>query len=129
MAVRDLHRMTLVLARGPGHPDGDAAFGYDIIAPLNDEGHLDAAMWKAHRAACTVRRFRPGEDDRFGMLVHRAGGADGATWTIDYDTSRDDDDESGYRLDRHIFRVGDYVTFREGRDEHAFRIVDIHAFK
>lgn len=129
MAVRDLTRVTLALARGPGHPDGDAAFGYDIIAPLNGDGRLDAEMWKANRAACTVRRFRTGEDDRFGMLVHVAGGADGARWVIDYDKARDDDDEAGYRLDRHLFRVGEYVTFRDGRAEHAFRIVDVHPFK
>lgn len=129
MAVKDLSRVTLALARGPGHPNGDAAFGYDIIAPLNDDGHLDAEMWKADRAACTVRRFRPGDDDRFGMLVRKPGGADGATWVIDYDKTRDDDDEAGYRLDRHLFRVGEYVTFRESGVEHAFRIVDVHAFK
>jgi hypothetical protein len=128
MSVRQLKRVTIQLARGPAHPDGSARFGYDIIAPLTHDGHLDPHLWKENRAACTVRRFRPGEDDRFGMLVHKAGGPDGARWIIDYNTALTEDDELGFRLDRHHFVPGEYVTFSGENETHAYKVVDVHAF-
>lgn len=128
MSVRQLKRVTIHLARAPEFPEGSSRFGYDIIAPLNRDGHLDARLWRENRAACTVRRFRPGEDDRFGMLVRKPGGSGGATWTIDYNSAITDDDEPGFRLDRHIFEPGTYVSFTDGRESHAYRVVAIHAF-
>ena len=128
MPTRDLTRVTVHLARGPGWPEGSARYGYDIIAPLDSEGRLDAALWRANRAACTVRRFRPDEDDRFGMLIHRAGGQGGATWLIDYNSEIEEDDERGFRLDRHRFVKDDYVSFTDGGESHAYKVVDIHPF-
>ena len=51
-----LTRMTLRLARNPeaGYPTGDDRHGYVVVAPLRQDGHLDAEAWKAHRAQCTV---------------------------------------------------------------------------
>lgn len=129
MATADLTRVTLHLARMPGYPEGSARFGYDIIAPLDGDGRLDVVLWRDNRAACTVRRFRPDEDDRFGMLVHKAGGAGGATWTLDYDRTTTEDDEPGFRLDRHRFVEGDYVSFADDGEEHAYKVVDVHPFR
>ena len=128
MSVRQLKRVTIHLARAPGFPEGSNSFGYDIIAPLNCDGHLDARLWRENRSACTVRRFRPDEDDRFGMLTRKAGGPGGATWTIDYNSEISDDDEPGFRLDRHIFEPGTYISFIDGRESHAYKVVDVHAF-
>ncbi|MFT3809866.1 MAG: hypothetical protein QM698_08095 [Micropepsaceae bacterium] len=128
MSTHDLTRVTLHLARAPGWPEGSARYGYDIIAPLRRGGRLDAALWRANRAACTVRRFRPDEDDRFGMLVHRAGGQGGATWLIDYNSEIEEDDERGFRFDRHNFGVGDHVTLTDGAESHAYKVVEIHPF-
>jgi hypothetical protein len=55
-------------------------------------------------------------------LIHRAGGAGGATWVIDYDESSSDDDEPGYRLDIHSFVPGEYVTIREQDGAQTFRV-------
>lgn len=128
MSVKEMKRVTVHLARSPGYPEGSNRFGYDIIAPLTRDGHLDVQLWKANRSACTVRRFRPDEDDHFGMLVHRAGGPGGATWVIDYNTAITEDDEAGFRLDRHVFLPGEYVSFSNGDDTHVYKVVDIHAF-
>ena len=59
-----LKRIKLTLARSKNHPSGSAECGYDLIAPLDDRGHIDLATWKTHRSACTVRRFlRPRRQD------------------------------------------------------------------
>lgn len=108
-----LHRITLHLGRTPGHPEGDARDGYEITAPLDSEGRLLAAEWHAARDKCRVRRFRPGEADRHGWLLHRAGGEGGASWGIDYNDASSDDDEFGYKLDRHRFQQDEYVSIRE----------------
>lgn len=122
-----LHRVTLTLARCPDHPDGSAGRGYEIVAPLGLDGHLDAALWRETRDHCRVRRFWTGEPDRHGRLVHRAGGEGGATWLIDYDDRTTDDDEPGYRLGTHAFIRGEYVSIREADDAqyHTFLVARV----
>ncbi len=121
-----LHRITLHLARTRDFPEGSTRHGYEITAPLDSAGHLDSIAWCSRRAQCRVRRFWPGEPDRWGVLTHRHGGAGGATWVIDYDKDRSDDDESGYRLDTHTFRTGDYVSIRDSDgDLNTFRVAAV----
>lgn len=122
-----LHRVTLALARCPQHPDGSTGRGYEIIAPLGPDGHLDAALWRESRDECRVRRLWTGERDRHGRLVHRAGGAGGATWLIDYEDWTNEDDEAGYRLGAHTFVEGEYVSIRDAEDDvyHTFRVVHV----
>lgn len=104
-----LKRVRLELARDHEFPDGSRERGYEFAAPLDDEGHLQAAQWKATRERCVVKRFWAGEPNEIGRLVHKPGGA----WAFDYDPTRVDDDETGYRLDKHKFVPGEYVSFRE----------------
>jgi hypothetical protein len=112
-----LYRITLHLARSKEHPEGSARHGYEIFAPLDSTGRLDAETWKEARDHCRVRRFWPGEADRHGRLVHRAGGTGGATWAIDYDDRTSEDDEAGYRLGTHLFATGEYVSIRDADGE------------
>lgn len=121
-----LQRITLHLARTPSHPEGDNRDGYEIAAPLTEDGRLDAEQWRLERERCRVRRFRPGEPDRHGWLLHRAGGDGGATWLIDYDDSRRDDDEGTFKLDRHRITVGEYISVRGDDDDFIpFKVVSI----
>lgn len=108
-----LQSVTLTLARCPAHPEGSPGRGYDILAPLDAAGKLDAALWHSKRDHCRVRRFWTGEPDRYGRLIHRAGGRNGATWLIDYDDRITEDDEPGFRLDTHRFIEGEYVSLRD----------------
>ena len=62
----------LRLAREHGHPEGDAHHGYDFLAPLKEDGHIDAEGYRVHASACRVRRFRPGEVD-FALYRFRGG--------------------------------------------------------
>jgi hypothetical protein len=90
--LSDLNRILLHLARSREFPDGSSRHGYDFIAPLDVQGHIDPVLWKKYRDYCRVRRFWDGEDDEVGRLVHKPGGADRARWVFDYSDSEDDDD-------------------------------------
>ena len=121
-----LQRITLHLARTPDFPHGSTRHGYEITAPLDSDGRLDSTEWSSKRAQCRVVRFWPGEPERRGLLVHRPGGSGGATWIIDYDQNRADDDETGYRLGTHTFQIGDYVSIREvDGDMNTFKVADV----
>jgi hypothetical protein len=123
-----LYRITLHLARSKGYPEGSASRGYEILAPLTSKGRLDSDTWRELRDHCRVRRFWTGEPDYNGRLVHRAGGAGGATWLIDYDDRSADDDEAGYRLDTHTFTPGEYVSIKDDDgDLHTFVVVGLQA--
>jgi hypothetical protein len=104
-----LHQIVLRLARNPGFPEGDEGQGYVLVAPLDGDLKLDAAAWRQNPSACTVVRFKPGEErDAAGLLHHR-----GARWFFDYRDECDDDDEPVYRLGDHRLGLGDYVTIHE----------------
>jgi len=103
-----LKTIRLELARCAEFPEGSSELGYDIVAPLTANGHIDLEAWKSAKAKCTVRRFARAADDENGMLVHRRGG-----WLFDYDPDAADDDEPVFKLDRHVFRQGEYVTVTE----------------
>jgi hypothetical protein len=125
-----LHRVRLELARSREFPEGSARHGYEITAPLDPNGMLDAHEWRSKRAHCRVHRFWAGEPDLHGRLVHRAGGAGGATWLIDYNEGTSEDDESGYRLGSHRFQVGEYVSIRdEEGDLHTFKVTQVNALQ
>jgi hypothetical protein len=99
----------LELARDPEFVNGSHECGYEFVAPLDADGHLDAAEWKTQRERCRVRRFWSREHDEIGHLVHRRGGS----WAFDYNPETSSDDEPGYRLSSHRFVPGEYVSFKE----------------
>ncbi|MGE0564249.1 MAG: hypothetical protein AB7O50_07005 [Pseudolabrys sp.] len=119
-------RIRLNLARSKEFPQGSSRHGYEFIAPLDAGGHIDAALWRAHRGNCGVRRFWDGEDDEHGKLVHKPGGPEHARWVFDYDDTAEDDDEAGYRFGAHAFRPGEYVSIRDEDGEmHTFQVATV----
>jgi hypothetical protein len=100
--------MRLELARDHDFPDGSTERGYEIVAPLDVDGHLNASEWHKLRERCKVRRFWAGAEE-MGRLVHRPGGS----WAVDYNPATTEDDEPGFRLDKHQFNIGEYVSFKE----------------
>jgi hypothetical protein len=115
-----LTQIRLELARSKEFPEGSNRHGYEMLAPLDADGKLDAAAWKSVRERCRVHRFWGAGDEDVGHLVHRPGGS----WAFHYDVSGDEDDEAGYRLGSHSFNLGDYVSVRdEDGVLHTFRVV------
>ncbi len=103
-----LFHVRLELARSKEFPNGSSLHGYELVAPLDAAGHLDAEIWKAKKPACTVRRFTRGAADEHGRLVHVGKG-----WHFDYDAKNTDDDERVFKLDRHVIKVGEYLSITE----------------
>lgn len=116
-----LMTVRLELGRSANAPDGNPGHGYEFVAPLDRNGHLDATEWLAEKNRCGVRSFRPGQAERRGMLRHVGRG-----WRFDYLPGRTDDDEPFFKLDRHIIAPGLYVTVREEDGiERPFKIVAV----
>ena len=103
-----LFNVRLELARSKEFPEGSSLHGYEVTAPLDAAGHLDAEVWRAKKSACTVRRFTRGEADEHGRLVHVGKG-----WHFDYDADDTDDDERVFKLDRHTIKQGEYLSITE----------------
>jgi hypothetical protein len=119
-----MQKIRLELARDPDFPDGSRYHGYEFVAPLDGEDRIDAQVWSKVRARCRVRRFWAGENDQIGHVVRKPGGS----WAFHYDINGDeDDDDAGYRLGDHRFRLGEYVSIREHDDDRlrTFRVVSV----
>ena len=115
----------LNLARSKEFPGGSPKHGYQFVVPLDANGHIDAPQWKTHRQACKVTRFWQGEDDQTGQLVHKPGGQEHARWVFDYDPTKADDDEAGYRFGAHKFSPGEYVTISDRETQYTFRVISV----
>jgi len=114
-----LTRVIMILARNPGYPDGDSARGYALVAPLDSDGRLDVELWRAHKEACTVRRFSPLKDEiADGWITNRGG-----HWFFHYDEAHEGPDEPVHRLADHQLRIGDYVAIKEHNEDTLTYIV------
>ena len=120
-----LHHIRMILARNEDHPSGSSAHGYDLVLPLDAEMMLDPDEWKVTAKECVVRRFWQGEPDQKGVLRHIGRG-----WVIDYDVTTPEGDEPFFKLDRHEFKAGEYLSVREQDGEmQTFRIVTVEPLK
>ena len=118
-------RIRLNLARSKEFPSGSTRYGYEFVAPLRSDGHIDTEEWRKHRTDCRVRRFW-GNEEEIGLLVHKPGGQEYARWVFDYDQTADNDDEAGYRFGVHAFQPGEYVSIRdEFGDMHTFQVASV----
>jgi hypothetical protein len=118
----NFRRIRLELAREPDHPEGDPGIGYTLLAPLTSDGHLDIDSARYFREACKVVRFTRGEESEEGYLRRRPGGS----WAFHYDLSDGaEDDDPGFRFERHRFVPGDYVTVMEDEGAHTYRVASV----
>jgi len=103
-----LRSIRLELARTKEQPAGNPRCGYEFVAPLTADGHLDAQGHKDHKADCRVHRFWEGEKAELGVLRHL--GPD--RWVFSYAPGKEDD-EPAFKFDRHRFVIGEYVSITE----------------
>jgi hypothetical protein len=123
----EFKRIRLNLARSKEFPTGSTRHGYEFVAPLDADGHIDPVLWDKHRERCGVRRFWGGEE-QLGHLVHKPGGSEHARWVFDYDNTAEEDDEAGYRFTAHAFRPGEYVSISDEDGElHTFLVVSVES--
>ena len=116
-----LKKIRLELARTEGFPEGSAEYGYEFRAPLRADGHIDADAWRSVMDQCTVRHFRPDEEDEHGYLIHTKR----RTWAFSY-APGEDDDEPFFRFESHAFKEGEYISLT-GHDGKLlpFKVVSI----
>lgn len=113
-----LNRIRLELARMPGFPSGSAWHGYEFVAPLSAEGQVDHGTWNKVRLVCRVTRYWGDEPEERGLFVHTGNG-----WAFQYPKGKIDR-EMLFKLDRHRFTPGGYVTVTEPDGElRPFRVV------
>ncbi len=108
-----MRRIRLERARAQGHPEGDPGEGYDIVAPLDETGHISVEGWRNQRALCFVHRVKGGDIVERGLLAHRAGGPGGGTWMFDYDPRDMGEEDTGFHFETHVFAPGEYVSIRD----------------
>lgn len=112
-------RIRLELARTADFPQGSAAHGYEIVAPLDASHHLDEAAWREDKTRAYVRRFWGDEEDEHGHLIHTRRRA----WAFSYEPG-EEDDEPIFHLETHQLAPGEYVTITEHDGEaRTFRVV------
>jgi hypothetical protein len=110
----------LLLARERGHPQGERSEGYDLLIPLDKDGRLDPAIWKANQAACRVRRFVGDSNVGVGRLRRKKGGQ----WYFDY-AEGEEDDELGFRLADERFITGEYVSIGSKGTMHTYQVARV----
>jgi hypothetical protein len=121
-----LRKIRLELARSKGHAEGSPGDGYEFVAPLDADNHIDVEAWKRERELCFVHRIEKGVTTERGLLMHRAGGAGGATWAFEYEPGGSADEDAGYRFAAHAFAPGEYVSVRdEDGDLRTYRVASI----
>ena len=117
-------KVTLVLASGPGFPNGDPDCRYEIEVTLDGTGRLDPEAWYADPNPWPARRHWRGEWPRDGdVQLDEETGA----WSLRFFPKPGEAGEAPpYEVIRTNvpMRPGEYLTIREpdGR-EYGFRIV------
>jgi len=116
-----LMRIRLEVARIGEFPNGSSRHGYEFLAPLTADGHIDPDAWRSFKDRCTVIRFWGDAPEQHGWLRHVGQG-----WRFDYDRDEATDDEPLFKLDRHRIIPGAYLTLREHDGvERPFKVVMI----
>ena len=116
-----LNRIRLELGRTAEFPEGSREHGYEFVAPLTKDAHIDAKMWKQVRNRCEVVRFWGTDEIETGKLRHVGSG-----WRFDYNDATDADDEAFFKLDRHLLEPGAYVSITEHDGvQRPFRVVSV----
>jgi hypothetical protein len=118
---REFRYIRLERARDHDHPEGDGRIAYIMLAPLDTESRIDAALWQTHKDACRVVRKRPDGEDRIGHLVRGPGG----NWRFHYDVSNSAGDETGYHFGDEPFTPGEYVSIRDVNGTSPYRVVAV----
>jgi hypothetical protein len=109
-------RVLMLLAAGPGQPEGDLAYRMELTATLTplaalDEAAFDGSPWPVLRVLPSGRELHSGlvrVDDAWAL--RGPAGEDAPLWAFE----------------GRVFRPGEYVMLRRpDGDELVFRIVDV----
>jgi len=117
--------VTLVLANGPGFPQGSADHRYEISVLLTQGGYLDPDAWLADPAPWPAVRFRPDGPPQSGTVQWN----EDTGWSLAFSPAEGEAADAAPHVvigQARQLRPGEYVTIREsnGRD-YGFRVVGV----
>ncbi len=113
-------KVTLLLAQGPGKPEGDLEDRLEMMLDLTPQGQLDPAAYDAAPAPWLASRKREGSSVRNLEIIRLDEG-----WALQSTNSGDD---PIWVFDGHIYRPGELVRLRRpDGEEMLFRIVNTEA--
>jgi hypothetical protein len=108
----------MVLAQGPGFPEGNLDDHMNLHVKLTAQGHLDASAWETSTTTWSTARERSGHPTRTGELVKIEEG-----WAL---RSVGAEDDPLYSFIAPIIRPGEIVQIsRLDGDEMLYRIVAV----
>jgi hypothetical protein len=114
--------VAMVLAQGPGLPDGDIEDRMAMQVRLNAVGQLDRAAWTASPVGWTARRTRPSHPEQSGEIALIDGESDGF-WAV---RRSHGEDEPLWVLDSDVVRPGEIVSVRSpDGTQFLFRVVAV----
>ena len=109
-------RVTMLLARGPGRPDGDITDRIIMTLPLNAQGQIEAGAYDQASSPWLASRDRNGGTTRQLEIIRLDEG-----WALQSTNSLDD---PIWVFEGHVFRPGELVRLHRPDGEHLlFRIV------
>lgn len=115
-----MRKLTMLLARGPGLPEGDLNDRMVMHLSLTPQGQLDPMAFETATQPWLSARDRPGLNTKTSELVHID-----ETWAL---KSLGDDDDPVWVVEGHVFRPGELVVLRRpDGEELLFRIVALEA--
>lgn len=116
-------KVTLVLAAGPGFPNGSPNRRYELEVTLDPTGHLDAAAWREDPKPWPARREWPGEAPRAGDVQHEPE----TGWSLRFFPGPGEAGDAPLHAvirGAALMRPGEYLTIREPSGvEYSYRIV------
>ncbi len=101
-------KVAMVLAQGPGRPEGDIEDRLAMQVQLNAVGQLDRAAWTASPLGWSAKRTRPGHPEQSGEVALIDGELDGF-WAV---RRSHGEDEPLWVLDSDVVRPGEIVSVR-----------------
>ena len=117
--------VTLVMANGPGFPQGSADHRYELDVTLTPGGHLDPAAWRADPKVWPATRSWPGSPPRPGDVQWD----DDTGWFLSFAQANGEAAaEPLHALIRNAgqLRPGEYLTIREpDGTEYGYRVVSV----
>ena len=109
-------RITMLLARGPGLPEGDLNDKLTLTVALTAQGHLDTDAFAQHPTPWLACRERPGQKAKRSELA-----PDDGIWAL---SAVHGDDDPLWTVNSGVMRPGELVMLRRPDGEDLlFRIV------
>ena len=110
-------RITLLLAQGPGKPDGDITDRLILDIALNAQGQIDTAAYDSAARPWLAERERDGAAPRHLEVIRLDEG-----WALQSTNSLDD---PIWAFEGHVYRPGELVVLKRPDGETLlFRIVN-----